>query len=290
MQVTATNRGPDAAPLHILPQLWARNTWSWEPNQPKPLLQLDGHTVTARHPRLQRIPRVRGGRRARSGCSARTRPTSRPPLRLAKGTGLAKDGINDHVVGRPARHRQPVQHRGTKCAAHLRMDDRTRRQRHRAPAPAPGPDGRRVRLVRHHHGRPPQRGGRVLRRRPAGHGGCGRPPRAAPGLCRHAVVQAVLHVRHPHVAGRRPAAAARRRRSARPDGTASGVIWTTATSFRCPTRGNTRGMPRGTWRSTAPPSPDRSGVRQGPAPAADAGALHAPERPAARPTSGRSAT
>jgi hypothetical protein len=27
--VTATNHGPDAAPLHLLPQVWFRNTWSW---------------------------------------------------------------------------------------------------------------------------------------------------------------------------------------------------------------------------------------------------------------------
>src|SRR5215831_8101300 len=27
--VTATNRGPDAADLHILPTFWFRNTWSW---------------------------------------------------------------------------------------------------------------------------------------------------------------------------------------------------------------------------------------------------------------------
>src|SRR5208282_1899518 len=29
IQITATNRGPDPAPLHILPTLWFRNTWSW---------------------------------------------------------------------------------------------------------------------------------------------------------------------------------------------------------------------------------------------------------------------
>ncbi|MFO0762277.1 MAG: glucosidase [Byssovorax sp.] len=29
MVITADNRGPEAAPLHILPQLWFRNTWSW---------------------------------------------------------------------------------------------------------------------------------------------------------------------------------------------------------------------------------------------------------------------
>ena len=27
--VTATNHGPDPAPLHLLPQVWFRNTWSW---------------------------------------------------------------------------------------------------------------------------------------------------------------------------------------------------------------------------------------------------------------------
>ncbi|HEU4571276.1 MAG TPA: hypothetical protein VFR93_01205 [Candidatus Limnocylindrales bacterium] len=30
VRISATNRGPDAAPLHLLPTLWFRNTWSWE--------------------------------------------------------------------------------------------------------------------------------------------------------------------------------------------------------------------------------------------------------------------
>ncbi|HEY3173072.1 MAG TPA: glucosidase, partial [Thermoanaerobaculia bacterium] len=29
IRITAENRGPDAAPLHLLPTLWFRNTWSW---------------------------------------------------------------------------------------------------------------------------------------------------------------------------------------------------------------------------------------------------------------------
>ena len=29
MRISVTNRGPDDAALHLLPQLWARNTWSW---------------------------------------------------------------------------------------------------------------------------------------------------------------------------------------------------------------------------------------------------------------------
>ena len=29
VKITAANRGPEAAPLHLLPTLWFRNTWSW---------------------------------------------------------------------------------------------------------------------------------------------------------------------------------------------------------------------------------------------------------------------
>ena len=38
MLVTAYNRGPDAATLHLLPTLWFRNTWSWGAEVPKPTL------------------------------------------------------------------------------------------------------------------------------------------------------------------------------------------------------------------------------------------------------------
>ena len=38
MLVTAHNRGPDAATLHLLPTLWFRNTWSWGDEVPKPTL------------------------------------------------------------------------------------------------------------------------------------------------------------------------------------------------------------------------------------------------------------
>ncbi|MEP6590549.1 MAG: glucosidase [Gemmatimonadota bacterium] len=38
MQITAHNRGPEAAPLHLLPQVIFRNTWSWDDGAPKPNL------------------------------------------------------------------------------------------------------------------------------------------------------------------------------------------------------------------------------------------------------------
>src|SRR4029077_12034449 len=33
--ITAINRGPDPAPIHVLPQLWYRNVWTWEPGVPR---------------------------------------------------------------------------------------------------------------------------------------------------------------------------------------------------------------------------------------------------------------
>jgi hypothetical protein len=42
IRITAHNRGPEAAPLHILPTLWFRNTWSWGKNpRPEPAVQVD---------------------------------------------------------------------------------------------------------------------------------------------------------------------------------------------------------------------------------------------------------
>ena len=38
MQVTVHNRAAEPATLHVLPQLWARNTWSWKPDSMRPQL------------------------------------------------------------------------------------------------------------------------------------------------------------------------------------------------------------------------------------------------------------
>src|ERR1700757_2293408 len=40
IQISAFNRGQDAAKLYLLPTLWFRNTWSWKSGQTKPLLSL----------------------------------------------------------------------------------------------------------------------------------------------------------------------------------------------------------------------------------------------------------
>jgi Glycosyl hydrolase family 63 C-terminal domain len=57
IRVTAFNRGPETAPLHVLPTLWFRNTWSWgrtgEGYWPKPKIAAqDENTLLAEHASL----------------------------------------------------------------------------------------------------------------------------------------------------------------------------------------------------------------------------------------------
>ena len=40
IRITVCNCGPEAAPLHVLPTLWFRNTWSWRGSGSKPVLRL----------------------------------------------------------------------------------------------------------------------------------------------------------------------------------------------------------------------------------------------------------
>jgi len=51
-RVTAWNRGPEPAPLHIIPHMWFRNTWSWgrEAAEKKPSMKLeDENLISSNH-------------------------------------------------------------------------------------------------------------------------------------------------------------------------------------------------------------------------------------------------
>src|SRR6202011_4855014 len=55
VRITATNRGRESAPLHLLPQLWFRNEWSWRAGTPRPSLRetdATGHVLVAEHATL----------------------------------------------------------------------------------------------------------------------------------------------------------------------------------------------------------------------------------------------
>src|SRR6516164_10625043 len=118
MEVVATNRGSETAVLHLLPQLWARNIWSWKPGVEKPVLRRDGDAeILATHPHLPAMRMICDGAPALLFCDNETN-TGRLWGRQAP--GFSKDGINDCVVAgnRAAVNPDAV---GTKAAAHYRL-------------------------------------------------------------------------------------------------------------------------------------------------------------------------
>ena len=60
IRVTVDNRGPDTAPIHVLPTVWFRNVWSWgregEGYWPKPVIRMENAgTVVCDHDSLGRF-------------------------------------------------------------------------------------------------------------------------------------------------------------------------------------------------------------------------------------------
>ncbi len=47
IRVSATNHGPETAPLHLLPTLWFRNTWAWGYDDRRPVLTAEAEAEPA---------------------------------------------------------------------------------------------------------------------------------------------------------------------------------------------------------------------------------------------------
>ena len=204
MLVTAHNRGPEAATLHLLPTLWFRNTWSWGDGVEKPAADGRGR----RRRRAPSTPSSASGRCAptprRSCCSARTRPTTsacsapRTPRRTSRTRSTTSSSAGDADAVNPAGT-------GTKVAAHHVLEVGAGRERLDPGAPDRAARRRATRWAPTSTGcwRPAAteadavlRDGHPLdarRRRGAGD---------APGAGRAAVGQAVLRVRRAPLAAR----------------------------------------------------------------------------------------
>ncbi|APB32758.1 Glucosidase I [Gloeomargarita lithophora Alchichica-D10] len=52
IQITVCNRGDEPAPIHVLPTLWFRNTWSWGYESVKPYLKAENNRIFAHHETL----------------------------------------------------------------------------------------------------------------------------------------------------------------------------------------------------------------------------------------------
>jgi hypothetical protein len=118
MRVTVVNRSDCAARLHVLPHLWARNTWSLGRDSERPSLSLEGESVIARHPQLPEKMATAWGKQPGEWLFCENE-TNGPKLFGTQGTGPFKDGINDYIVGAKA---DAIRHdKGTRVAAHFLM-------------------------------------------------------------------------------------------------------------------------------------------------------------------------
>ena len=119
MVVTAHNRGPDAARLHLLPTLWFRNTWSWGGQVEKPkLAAIDlepGVAARAAHPELGEW--VLRADRAAQLLFCENETNNERLFGSPNASPYVKDAINDFVVAGNVDAVNPDQI-GTKVAAH----------------------------------------------------------------------------------------------------------------------------------------------------------------------------
>jgi len=123
IQISAVNRGPDPAQLHVLPQLWFRNTWWLESVTPAPELSKGvepetGRAIHAKHPGL-------GERSLYCAGAPELLFTENETNRIRlfgeeNTTPYVKDAFHEYVVGGNAGAVNPA-NTGTKSAAHYAL-------------------------------------------------------------------------------------------------------------------------------------------------------------------------
>ena len=285
IQITVTNRGPEEAPLDLLPTVWFRNRWSWDAGAARPHLAaasqggrpaivLDDPGESRRY--LYRQPDAELLFTENETNFARVFGTANP-------SPWVKDAFHERRDPRPARRRQPRQARhqggGASPAARARGGERAR-----APSPHRPAERRRSarRRLRHRAVRAREGRRRVLRDGHPARALGRRRQRHAPGAGRAALVEAVLSLRRPALArGRSDGARAARRALAGPQPRLDAPL-----RRRRHLDAGQVGVPvvcgLGPGLSLRDAGHRRCALRQGAAPAPAARVVHAPERADAR--------
>jgi hypothetical protein len=120
VQISAVNRGPEPATIHLLPSLWFRNTWTWWSGTPKPSLrQLAGKdgwkVVAASHAQLgERYLYCEGDAPL---LFTENETNNERIFGTSNLSPYVKDGINNYVVAGNHNAVNP-ENMGTKSAAH----------------------------------------------------------------------------------------------------------------------------------------------------------------------------
>jgi hypothetical protein len=120
MRVTVHNRGPETARIHLLPQLWFRNTWSWKAGAPRPKLSVGpGCSIAAAHADLGQYQLCCDGAPEFLFCDNDT--NVRRLFGTQDATGFFKDAFHEYVVNGNHAAVNPA-HEGTKAAAWYDVD------------------------------------------------------------------------------------------------------------------------------------------------------------------------
>jgi hypothetical protein len=114
-RITIHNRGPEPAELHLLPQLWFRNTWSWNPLSIKPEISAAGSALVAKHPDLGTYYLHLEGHADLLFCDNETNISR---LYGAQSEGYYKDAFHEYLVHGNRAAVNPLM-RGSKACAHF---------------------------------------------------------------------------------------------------------------------------------------------------------------------------
>jgi mannosylglycerate hydrolase MGH1-like protein len=101
-RITSINRGPEPAPIHVLPHLWYRNIWTWEPGVPRSLIKAAGPGAAyTEHDELgERWWYVRAADNQPIDLLFTENETNLSRLyRAPNPSPYVKDGINEAIVG-----------------------------------------------------------------------------------------------------------------------------------------------------------------------------------------------
>jgi hypothetical protein len=119
IRVTAYNRGPETATLHILPTLWFRNTWSWGRDSERPKLAKDADLAGATVIQADQCyygPRWLVCQQSPQLLFTENETNFERLFGVGNRTPHVKDGINDYIVNGILHAVNPVTE-GTKVSA-----------------------------------------------------------------------------------------------------------------------------------------------------------------------------
>ncbi len=115
MLITAYNRASEAAPLHILPQLWCRNTWSWGHSDVRPSLSAtESDSIIVNHEKLGTYHCYLEGAPELLFCD---NDTNTEKLYSSTNNGYVKDAFHQAIINGQQQAVNPNE-QGTKACGH----------------------------------------------------------------------------------------------------------------------------------------------------------------------------